>query len=70
MPAPSNRRRHAAKVDAARRDHDETGDLDAFNQSMLAGAIYRLQGRNRDGRFSGRIRELTAEQIRRREQAT
>jgi hypothetical protein len=41
-------------------------DVEPSTIPDLVAAIYRLQGRNRDGSLSARIRELGAEQLRRR----
>lgn len=62
-------RARAAKLDALGRQWDETTPPEEFESTArLHSVIYRLQSRDRDGRFVDRIRELHAEIERRHEE--
>lgn len=58
-------RARASRADAERHRSDEHDEPATMNDSILTGAIYRLQSKNRDGRHSERIRLLMAEKQRR-----
>lgn len=63
----SNQTASSRRADANRIREDETAEPSGMSDNQLWAAIYRLGGRNQDGRFTGRIQNLCAEQSRRRE---
>lgn len=65
--ARSAQKAHERKLAAEQAKQDRTAPVEAIPDGLLSGSIYRLQGLNRDGRWAERIRELVAEQARRRE---
>ena len=56
----------ARKAEIASRQRDETANPGSMSDTEIVVAVYRLQGRNRGGSWSERIRSLVAEQARRR----
>jgi hypothetical protein len=53
------------RLEGEARERDEIQDVTTMTFNDLWSAVYRLQGRNRGGCYSARIRELDAERARR-----